>query len=86
MRIDENPLFRKAICPWYDSEPACLVTIVFLEMVYIFGVFGLSVVRETPAFHRYVWLPAVLMVLSLGVVLSITARLIRRYHRRQKKR
>ena len=86
MHIDENPLFRKAIVPWYDSEAACLVTVVLLEMVYIFGVAGLSVAVHTPAFRGYIWLPVVLIVLSFGVVLSITIRLIRRYSRRRKLR
>jgi hypothetical protein len=84
MHIDENPLFRKAIVPWYDSEAACLVTVVLMEMVYIFGVAGLAVVRDTPGFYRYIWLPVVLIVLSFAVVLSITFRLIRRYTHRRK--
>ena len=24
MRIDQNPLFRKTISPWYDSEAICV--------------------------------------------------------------
>lgn len=86
MHIDENPLFRKAIVPWYDSEAACLVMVILMEMVFVFGVAGLSVVLGTPEFHRFIWLPAVLLVLSFGVVFSITVRLIRRYARRRKKR
>ncbi|WP_373498607.1 hypothetical protein [Desulfococcus sp.] len=86
MHIDENPLFRKAIVPWYDSEAACLVTVILMESVFVLGVFGLSVVRETPEFHRYVWFPVTLMALSFAAVLSITIRLFRRYAHRRKKR
>lgn len=86
MQLDENPLFRKAIVPWYDSEAMCLVTVILMEMVFVFGLAGLSVVLETPEFHHFIWLPAVLLVLSFGVVLSTTARLIRRYTRRRKKK
>lgn len=86
MQIDENPLFRRAIVPWYDSEAACLVTIILMESVFVFAVFGLSVVREIPEFQRYLWFPVVLMTLSSGVVLSITIRLFRRFVQRRKKR
>lgn len=86
MQIDENPLFRKAIVPWYDSEAACLVTIILMELVFVLAVFGLSVAREIPEFRRYLWFPVVLMALSSGVTLSISIRLFRRFAHRRKKR
>ena len=25
MRLDPNPMFRRIITPWYDSNPACWI-------------------------------------------------------------
>lgn len=86
MHIDENPLFRKTIVPWYDAEAACLVTVIIMELAFGFGVVGLWAVQDAPQFHRYIWLPWVLISLSFGVVISITIRLIHRYTRGRKKR
>lgn len=86
MQIDENPLFRKAIVPWYDSEAACLITIILMESVFVFALLGLSVVRDVPEFRRYLWFPGVLMALSFSVILSITIRLLRRFAHHRKKR
>ncbi|MBW1726315.1 MAG: hypothetical protein JRJ62_01795 [Deltaproteobacteria bacterium] len=73
MRIDQNPLFRKVIVPWYDSEAACYIVIFFMFIVFLFGVAG---------FHEHVWVPVLLMVMSGGVIISTTTRLIKRYSRR----
>jgi len=86
LRIDENPLFRKTIVAWYDAELTCLITVFLMELVFLFGAAGLSVVHEAPPFRRYIWLPSVLMGLSFAVVISITIRLIHRYTRGRKKR
>ncbi len=79
MRLDQNPVYRKVIVPWYDSEIACLVLIVFLFVVFIFGFIGISVVSENIFYGSYIWVPIVLVVLSGGVILSLTIRLVRRY-------
>ena len=82
MRIDQNPLFRKVIVPWYDSETACYIVIFFMFMVFLFGVAGISASRENIEFHEHVWVPVLLMVMSGGVIISTTIRLIKRYSRR----
>lgn len=79
MQIDDTPLFRKIIVPWYDSEAICLLTIVFMDVVFLFGVAGVSVALSHPAFHTHIWIPILVMVLSGGVIISVTIRLIRRY-------
>ncbi|MDM8515824.1 hypothetical protein QUF76_06460 [Desulfobacterales bacterium HSG16] len=80
MRIDdENPVFRKAFIPWYDSETICLVFIMFLFTVALFAAAGISVAMPSPDFHTYIWLPVLLLSLSSFVILSITIRLIKRY-------
>lgn len=85
MRIDQNPLFRKAIIPWYDSEVVCIGVIVFMIIVFFFGVVGISVVRENVEYHGYVWIAVLLVVMSAAVIFSTTIRLIKRHARRYSK-
>jgi hypothetical protein len=82
MRIDQNPLFRKVIVPWYDSESACYIVIFFMVLVFLFGFAGISATRENIAYHEYVWVPVLLVLMSGGVIISTTIRLIKRYSRR----
>jgi len=67
MRIDQNPLFRKVIVPWYDSESACYIVIFFMVLVFLFGFAGISATRENIAYHEYVWVP-VLLVLHIQLI------------------
>jgi len=85
MRIDQNPLFRKAIIPWYDSEAVCIGVIVFMIIVFFFGVVGISVVRENTEYHGYVWIAVLLVVMSATVIFSTIIRLIKRHARRYSK-
>ena len=82
MRIDQNPLFRKVIVPWYDSEAACYIVIFFMVLVFLFSFAGISASRENIAYHENVWVPALLVVMSGGVIISTTIRMIKRYSRR----
>lgn len=79
MRLDQNPVYRKVIVPWYDSEIACLVLIGFLFVVFLFGFIGISVAIDKSAYGAYVWIPIALVVMSGGIIISITIRLIIRY-------
>ena len=79
MRIDQNPVFRKAIVPWYDSEAMCLIVVVFMFFVFLFGFVGISAARENLEYHEHIWIAALLVVLSGGVLISTTIRLGKRY-------
>jgi hypothetical protein len=79
MNSDQNPSFRRLIVPWYDSEPACLIIIFLMDLVFLFAAFGVEEARRTPEFGGYMGLPVLLMVLSGGVIVSITIRLVRRF-------
>ena len=81
MRLGQNPLFRKAIVPWYDSETACLIVILFLVVVFLFGLAGISVARDNSVYREHMWVAVLLAVLSGGVVVSTSIRLITRYVR-----
>lgn len=79
MSQDKNPVFRKAIIPWYDSSRMCWVLIGFLIAVVLFGGAGINEALHTPSFAGYVWVPLALVILGLGVIASILIRLLRRY-------
>jgi biotin transporter BioY len=81
MRLGQNPLFRKAIVPWYDSETVCLIVILFLVVVFLFGLAGISVARDISEYREHMWVAVLLAVLSGGVVVSTSIRLITRYVR-----
>ena len=82
MRIDQNPLFRRVIVPWYDSEAACSIVIFFMFLIFLFSFAGISVALENIEYYEYVWVPVLLVVMSGGVIISTTIRLIKRYARR----
>jgi biotin transporter BioY len=85
MRIDQNPLFRKAIVPWYDSEVACLIMIISMFIVFLFGFAGISVARENTEYHEHIWVAVLLVIMSGVVIASTTIRLIKRYVHRYSK-
>jgi len=85
MRIDQNPVFRKTIVPWYDSESVCIGVIVFMLIVFLFGFVGISVARKTVEYYGYVWIAVLLVVMSGIVIFSTTVRLIKRHSRRYSK-
>ena len=75
----ENPIHRRIIVPWYDSEVVCLVISFVLLLTFLFSFLGISVARETPAFQRHLWFPLALALLSAAGLVSLTLRLINRY-------
>ncbi|MBW2602693.1 MAG: hypothetical protein JRE28_00045 [Deltaproteobacteria bacterium] len=85
MRIDQNPLFRRTIIPWYDSEAVCIGVVVLMIIVFFFGVVGISVARESAEYHGYVWIAVLLVVMSGLVIFSTIIRLIKRHARRYSK-
>ena len=79
MPANKNPVFRKAIIPWYNSTTAYIIMIIFMLLVFFFAMTGISVAKEYPEYQGYVWVPVILLVLSAGIIISATARLIKRY-------
>jgi apolipoprotein N-acyltransferase len=85
MRIDQNPLFRKSFIPWYDSETACIIVVIFMIVVFLFCFTWISVAHENVKYQEEVWVAVLLVVMSGGVLLTTTVRLIKRYIRRSSK-
>jgi hypothetical protein len=79
MPSEKSPVFRKPVIPWYQSKTAYILTIVFMLIVFVVGLSGISVTREIDEYNGYVWVPALLVVLSGSVIITNIIRLIRRY-------
>ncbi len=71
-------LFRKAFVPWYDTEPAMVLTLVFTVVVLLFSLAGVAACLDTPDYYAYIGIPSLLGLLSLAISISTLIRLIRR--------
>lgn len=79
MLSEKSPVFRKLVIPWYQSKTAYILTIGFMLVVFLVGLVGISVTREFDAYNGYIWLPAILVILSGCLIITNIMRLIRRY-------
>jgi hypothetical protein len=79
MPSHKSPVFRKAIIPWYHSKTAYGITIIFMLLVFLFGLAGISVARANVQFYDHIWVPITLVVLSGGIIFISIIRLIRRH-------
>jgi uncharacterized membrane protein len=80
MRLEQNPLFRKKILPWYDSNIVCIITVAFLFIVFLFGIAGIFEAYEKIENHKHMWFPFILVIMSGGTAASILLRIIKRYY------
>ncbi len=76
MQLDQTPYFRKTITPWYDSNPACWVLIVFMVIVFFFGLAGMGVASDHA--QKHTWFPGLLAFLSLFLALKVFFRIKQR--------
>jgi len=79
MRLEQNPLFRKKIFPWHDSNIACIIMIGFLLIIFLFGIFGIFEAYESIENYQHIWVPGILVIMSGGTIVSISVRMIQRY-------
>lgn len=77
-RSKSELLFRKAFIPWYDTEPAMLLTLAFSVAVLLFSIVGVAASLDTRRYNDYIWIPCLLGGLSLVVTISTLIRLVRR--------
>lgn len=78
MRLDQHPVFRRVIVPWYDSEAACVILIVMMFFVFLVGSAGISVAREEAEYAGFLWVPVLVVLLSGSVIVTAAVRLARR--------
>ena len=79
MRVDKNPIHRKAIVPWYDSEIACIIILMLMAVIILFAASGIYVSYEASEYKTYGWVAILLLVLSAWIMVSAGLRLINRY-------
>ena len=84
MQIEDSPVFKKYIIPWYDSETICLIMLIFLYFVCLFGIIGISVAYEYNEYYKHIWVPVLLTVMSGITIISITIRLVKRFIQQKK--
>lgn len=77
-----SPVHRRELFPWYDTDFACILLVFAMVVVALFSAVGLTVVWAEPAFAPHLWVPAVLLALSLLAAGSLSFRLVRRQLRR----
>ncbi len=80
--LEKSPVFRRAIIPWYDRTPLCLILMAAMAGVFLFALAGIGVSLEAEPSRGVLWVPVVLLLLSATVMVSLFFRLLRRYLRR----
>ena len=79
MRIDQNPIYRKAFVPWNNTEATCIIVIVFMILTLLFGISGISVSQQTEEYREFGWIAVLLVILSGWIIVFTGFRLIKHY-------
>ncbi len=79
MKLDQNPVFRKIIVPWYDSTAICGLVIAAMLMIILFAIAGIVIAIGNVAYQDHVWVPLVILLLSASVVGLTIRRLVLRF-------
>lgn len=82
MPAEKNPVFRKAVIPWYRSTTAYAIVVGFMLLVFLFAIAGIAVARENPTYNGYIWVPVALLTMSIAIIATTAFRLIKRYSRK----
>jgi hypothetical protein len=85
MPSKKDPVFRKAVIPWYRSSKIYLLAILCMLLVLLFGIAGISVAQDIEAYRSYIWIPVLLVAMSALMIVTATYRLIKRYVTRTSK-
>lgn len=76
MKLEDNPVFRKKIVPWYDSLIVAAIRLAIAAAVFGFSTIGIQVVRQTPSFAAFLWVPSLLAGLSAILLIISGFRII----------
>ena len=85
MPSKKDPVFRKAVIPWYRSSKIYLLAILFMLLVLLFGIAGISVAQDIEAYRGYIWVPVLLVAMSAFMIVTTIYRIIKRYVTRTSK-
>ncbi|MGD9973999.1 MAG: hypothetical protein AB7S77_13140 [Desulfatirhabdiaceae bacterium] len=86
MSLNARPVFRRILTPWYDSDTTCLVVVAAMGAALVFGLAGMLTVFEIQSYRRFAWIPLLVSLLSGGVLVSTTIRMIIRHVQRRKEK
>ena len=75
MDLDKTLFFRKPITPWYDSNFACWVMVIFCFIVFTFALVGIFIAAANPVFNKYLWFPYMLAFLNIILVVKVLLRM-----------
>lgn len=79
MQIGRNPIHRRIITPWYDTDLVCWIVVLALLPILLFGLAGLRVAHTDASYQGYAWVPALLLALSALLIVMNLARLLTRW-------
>jgi len=82
MQFKRRPVYRKTIYPWYDSEAACIITILLAAVFLFFGIIGIRTALHDDEYRPYAWLPMIISALSIFIIISNLFRLTKKLFRR----
>ncbi|MDY6823808.1 MAG: hypothetical protein SWH68_08460 [Thermodesulfobacteriota bacterium] len=71
---------KKSIYAWHDINLIYVITALFSGAVFLFSMLGIQTAMSIPAYTGYAWVPALLLVLSGGILASSLFRLARRWY------
>jgi hypothetical protein len=78
MQSDQEPVFRRIIVAWYDSDIVCFLAALTMILVSAFAMRGLNIALQIVDHPILIGLPLILLVLSLLVFFSLVGRLLYR--------
>jgi hypothetical protein len=78
MQSDQEPVFRRIIVAWYDSDIVCVLAALAMMLVAAFAMRGLNIALQIVDHPILIGLPLILLVLSLLVFFSLVGRLLHR--------
>ena len=85
MPSQKNPVFRKAIIPWYNSTTVYIIVLIIMLLVLFFAISGISVSQESSEYRGYVWVPVLLLAMTAAIIITTAARLIKRHTQKSSK-
>ena len=78
MQHDQEPVFRKIIVPWYNTDFACVCAALAMMLVAAFALRGLNIALQIVDHPTFIGLPLILLGMCLFVLFSLVARLLNR--------
>ena len=79
MQIEKSPFFKKPFIPWHASKSACLIKMLMMLGIALFAIDGVKIARQMEAYNDYLWVPVLLLALSVYVFAVNLIRVIKQF-------